>query len=56
MHPGPGPPDFPLENKFEKSIIPYHFAFRPLSFLKILPGFDAFGNITAGPSVSEKYL
>jgi hypothetical protein len=30
---GPGPLDFPLENKSKKSIIPYHFVFRPLSFL-----------------------
>jgi hypothetical protein len=30
---GPGPPDFSLQNKSEKSIIPYHFAFRTLSFL-----------------------
>jgi hypothetical protein len=34
---GPGPPDFPLENKSEKFKIPYHFAFRPLSFLKFVP-------------------
>jgi hypothetical protein len=30
---GPSPPDFPLENQSEKSIISYHFAFRTLSFL-----------------------
>jgi hypothetical protein len=30
---GPGPLDFPLENKSKKSKIPYHFLFRPLSFL-----------------------
>jgi hypothetical protein len=32
MHRGPGPLDFPLETKSEKSIIPYCFAFRTLSF------------------------
>jgi hypothetical protein len=53
---GPGLSIFPLENKSEKSIIPYHFAFRPLSFCKFCRGPGMFEKITAVPSVSKKYL
>jgi hypothetical protein len=53
---GPDPPDFPLENKFEKSIIPYHFAFWPLSFLKILPRSLCVWKYYHRTLISEKYL
>jgi hypothetical protein len=34
---GPGPPVFPLQNKFGKTVNSYHFAIRPLCLMKINP-------------------